>query len=201
VEAAAAQSTDIPTIRAPKNTKPDTIFNLKPTFTKVYREVIVETTDSLPPDALPECILQVVNWTQPENLRYYLTRCTPKGNIILLTLPNVAAADVAKYLIDIVQTMTDLGIHAVQARANSQWNQFIVHNIPTHISTDMERGHHLTQDIQLHMPAITFTQNPHWLVPASRLAGKCACSMVFSLPAELISKILRINSLPLFNRV
>jgi hypothetical protein len=97
--------------------------------------------------------------------------------------------------------MTDFGIHAVQAPVNSRCSQFIIYNVPTYIGTDMEAGRCLSQEIQLHLPTLTFAHNPHWLVPISCRAGKTASSMVISLPSKVTLTTLGINSLPLFNRI
>ncbi|KAH0603152.1 uncharacterized protein H6S33_008156, partial [Morchella sextelata] len=167
--------------KKPAKPKADPLF--KPEYTKINREIIVETT--APSDVNPSEIRTLVNARiQDESCHFISARRTPKDNFILETKFITPATKAMEYAKEIEEALLTLQVPVAIIRANSKWSKFLIHGIPTTMGEGVEAGQLV----------------PRWISRAETRMEKTHSSMVIALPGQVTMETLGVKFLSLFNR-
>ncbi|KAH0603232.1 uncharacterized protein H6S33_008236, partial [Morchella sextelata] len=186
--------------RKKKSAKPkaDPIF--KPEYTKINREIIVETT--APSDVNPSEIRTLVNARiQDESCHFISARRTPKDNFILETKFVTPATKAMEYAKEIEEALLTLQVPVAVIRANSKWSKFLLHGIPTTVGEGIEAGQLVASEIRSNYGEnFQLAQIPRWISRAETRMEKTHSSMVIALPGQITMETLGVKFLSLFNR-
>ncbi|KAH0603229.1 uncharacterized protein H6S33_008233, partial [Morchella sextelata] len=184
--------------KKPAKPKADPLF--KPEYTKINREIIVETT--APSDANPSEISTLVNARiQDESCHFISARRTPKDNFILETKFITPATKAMEYTKEIEEALLTLQVPVVNIRANSKWSKFLLHGIPTTIGEGIEAGQLVASEIRSNYgEEFQLAQVPRWISRAETRMEKTHSSMVIALPGQITTETLGVKFLSLFNR-
>ncbi|KAL0631377.1 hypothetical protein Q9L58_009766 [Maublancomyces gigas] len=179
-----------------KKVRPEPLF--KPDYTKVNRELIIELSSPIPPGVSDYAIITAANKALASTeVVFCLTRRTTRGNIILLTRPNVSASSAEAYSSILAASLQTLGCTPSSTHANSRWTKFLVHGVPTSTSPSQ-----MAEEISATYPTLpTLAQTPHWLTTLAAQAGKTSSTMVIALPVSCNMQNLGLRSLTLFNTI
>ncbi|KAH0607165.1 uncharacterized protein H6S33_003153, partial [Morchella sextelata] len=184
--------------KKPAKPKADPLF--KPEYTKINREIIVETT--APSDVNPSEIRSLVNARiQDESCHFISARRTAKDNFILETKFITPATKAMEYAKEIEEALLTLPVPVANIRANSKWSKFLLHGIPTTIGEGIEAGQLVPSEIRSNYGEnLQLAQVPRWISRAETRMGKTHSSMVIALPGQVTMETLGIKFLSLFNR-
>lgn len=180
---------------APKKAKgPRPLF--KPDYGRTNREILVNILTQTNPPPSDRNILEAINKAiTPERL-LQVSR-TLRGNLRLLTPPNMAAADLLKKAGLISQALADIGISCNTPQVASRWSQFIIHNVPTTVGLDTDSLTEIVAALNDTLPGVALAQTPWWLVAADRRAGKATSAIVISIAGKVPN--LGASTVTLFN--
>ncbi|KAH0610199.1 uncharacterized protein H6S33_011726 [Morchella sextelata] len=172
--------------KKPAKPKADPLF--KPEYTKINREIIVETT--APSDVNPSEIRTLVNARiQDESCHFISARRTAKDNFILETKFVTPATKAMEYAKEIEEALLPLQ------------SKFLLHGIPTTIGEGIEAGQLVASEIRSNYGEnFQLAQVPRWISRAETRMGKTHSSMVVALPGQITMETLGVKFLSLFNR-
>jgi hypothetical protein len=178
--------------------KPDPLF--KPEFTKINREIVVETNEASP--VTPTEIRQKINSRiQDPDCHLLAARQTSRNNFILETKFVTPASKVMEYRLEIESALTDLKVPFVDIRVNSKWSKFIIHGIPTSIGEGLQAGQLVASEITSNYgTTVQLAQIPRWISKPETRTGKAHSSMVIALPGHYTLENLGLRSFNLFDR-
>ncbi|KAH0610171.1 uncharacterized protein H6S33_011698 [Morchella sextelata] len=184
--------------KKPAKPKADPLF--KPEYTKINREIIVETTASS--DVNPSEIRTLVNARiQDESCHFISARRTAKDNFVLETKFITPATKAMEYAKEIEEALLTLQVPVANIRANSKWSKFLLHGIPTTIGEGIEAGQLVASEIRSNYGEnFQLAKVPRWISRAEIRMEKTHSSMVIALPAQITMETLGIKFLSLFNR-
>ncbi|KAH0603702.1 uncharacterized protein H6S33_007361 [Morchella sextelata] len=186
--------------RRKKSAKPKADPLFKPEYTKINREIIVETT--APSDVNPSEIRTLVNARiQDESCHFISARRTPKDNFILETKFVTPATKAMEYAKEIEEALLTLQVPVAVIRANSKWSKFLLHGIPTTVGEGIEAGQLVASEIRSNYGEnFQLAQVPRWISRAEARMEKTHSSMVIALPGQITMETLGVKFLSLFNR-
>ncbi|KAL0630683.1 hypothetical protein Q9L58_010467 [Maublancomyces gigas] len=102
-----------------KKVRPEPLF--KPDYTKVNRELIIELASPIPSGVSDYAIITAANKALASTeVVFCLARRTTRGNIILLTRPNISASAAEAYSSILAASLQQLGCTPSSTRANSR---------------------------------------------------------------------------------
>ncbi|KAL0630662.1 hypothetical protein Q9L58_010490 [Maublancomyces gigas] len=101
-------------------------------FNKTQRQLIVQLTEAPPAHVTDDLRLSTANEaTKNTTTRFCLAQRSQKGNLVLLTIPSIAASERPKHQQQLHDGFKTLGCSTGTIRQNASWTRFLVHNIPT----------------------------------------------------------------------
>ncbi|KAH0605310.1 uncharacterized protein H6S33_004532 [Morchella sextelata] len=164
--------------KKPAKPKVDPLF--KPEYTKINREIIVETT--APSDVNLSEIRTLVNARiQDESCHFISTRRTAKDNFILETKFITPATKAMEYAKETEEALLTLQVPVTNIRANSKWSKFLLHGIPTTIGEGIEAGQLVASEIRSNYGEnFQLVQVPRWISRAETRMEKTHSSMVIA---------------------
>ncbi|KAL0630611.1 hypothetical protein Q9L58_010542 [Maublancomyces gigas] len=145
-----------------------------PEYTRLNRQVMVETSGPLPPLITNDDILDIVNEaTTVQGLKFLSAQRSANGNLRFETNPSTSADEGAKYHVEISLALDKLHIQATNIYPNSRWSKFVIHGVPSHIGTTntTELSSRVAQEIY-EATNISMAQPPRWLNSAKYLEEK-----------------------------
>ncbi|KAH0606265.1 uncharacterized protein H6S33_003926 [Morchella sextelata] len=156
-----AQKFQVVERKKPAKPKADPIF--KPEYTKINREIIVETT--APSDVNTSEIRTLVNARiQDESCHFISARRTAKDNFILETKFVTPATKAMEYAKEIEEALLTLQVPVAIIRANSKWSKFLLHGIPTTVGEGIEAGQLVASEIRSNYGEnFQLAQVPRWI--------------------------------------
>ncbi|KAL0630804.1 hypothetical protein Q9L58_010343 [Maublancomyces gigas] len=177
-----------------KKARPSPLF--KPDYTKVQRELIVELSCPIPTGVTDYAIITAANTAlASREVRFCLARRTTRGNILLLTRPNIAASSAEAFISPVSTALSALGCQISINHTNSRWTQFLLHGVPT-TATPQE----ITAEIREVYPTLPpMSQTPRWLTNATTRQEKTMSTMVISFPITTALENFSLRSMTLQN--
>jgi hypothetical protein len=199
---AAAESNNKPfTTVSRKKKKPAPPPLVPKSLPRTEREFIIPTDTIFLPAELKKAAdyaLNRFNWlinntaeiTQPP---FALARINSHNTIVLTTNPTIPTSAYTPYMPILLNEIKSL--RPKIGNTNSRWTKFLVHNVPTDITTA-----DLKFVLEANYPTLQLMQEPRWLVPTERRLNKTASTIVISLQGALDLKRLGTTTLALCNR-
>ncbi|KAL0630615.1 hypothetical protein Q9L58_010538, partial [Maublancomyces gigas] len=145
-----------------------------PEYTRLNRQVIVETNGPIPDLISNDDILEIVNEaTSAQGLKFLSAQRSLNGNLRFETNPSTSADEGAKYHVEITLALDKLHIQATNIYANSRWSKFVIHGVPAYIGTknSVELSARIADEI---FAATNFSlaQPPRWLTSPEVLQNR-----------------------------
>ncbi|KAL0630950.1 hypothetical protein Q9L58_010197 [Maublancomyces gigas] len=158
-----------------------------PEYTKLNRQVIVETNGQIPELISNHDILEVVNEaTMAQGLRFLSAQRSTNGNLPFETNPATSADEGAKYHVQITFALEKLHIQATNIYANSRWSKFVIHGVPAHIGTrnTPELSSRIAEEI-FQATNFSMAQPPRWLTSPAILENRGSGTIIVSFPGKV----------------
>ncbi|KAL0634990.1 hypothetical protein Q9L58_006108, partial [Maublancomyces gigas] len=194
---ASVAATPKPPPPPPKKATPPTIHGWP--FNKTQRQLIVQLTETPPAHVTDDLLLSTANEaTKNTTTRFCLTRRSQKGNLVILTVPSIAASEGLKQQQQLHDAFKTLGYSTGTIRQNAIWTRLLVHNIPTALWA--EASAKTASAIEETYPLITQSRPPRWLTTNAQREGKPHSTMVITIPFAADLDTLGLKYLTLFNK-
>ncbi|KAL0631760.1 hypothetical protein Q9L58_009368 [Maublancomyces gigas] len=171
-----------------------------PEYTRLNRQVIVETSGQIPELISNDNILEVVNEaTMAPGLKFHSAQRSTNGNLRFETNPATSADQGAKYHVEITFALEKLHIQATNVYVNSRWSKFGIHGVPAHIGTRNrpELSSLIAEEI-FQSTNFSMAEPPRWLTCPASLENRGSGTIIVSFPGKVENLGMKLISL--FNR-
>lgn len=172
----------------------------QPEYTRLNRQLIVETEGEIPEFITNDSILEVVNaLTEPQGLKF-IAALRNKNDNLRYERNLLTSSDKGSEMIpEITGALNSLNIKATNIFSNSRWSRYIIHCIPTTIGN--KNSVELSARIATEIASVTnlsLAQAPRWLSSPDDINLRGSGTIVISLPGKV--ETLGLSTLYLFIR-
>ncbi|KAL0630520.1 hypothetical protein Q9L58_010633 [Maublancomyces gigas] len=158
-----------------------------PEYTRLNRQVIVETNGQIPELISNDDILEAVNEaTMIQGLKFLSAQRSTNGNLRFETNPATSADEGAKYHVEITFALEKLHIQGTNIYANSRWSKFVIHGVPAHIGTrnTPQLSSRIAEEI-FQATNFSMAQPPRWLTSPANLENRGSGTIIVSFPGKV----------------